>query len=401
MADPSRLRIGSSVGNLPEVVSWVETFCKAHPSASAFEQKLQLVVEELLMNTIMHGSGKDGDTASIWLSLYPQPEGVALIIEDDGTPFDPLTYEVLPDTNAPLDDRPIGGLGVMLVREMTDGASYSHCHGLNRIALVFGPGPLPKAPQDDGDTGTETRPPIRPRGLTLRILAILLFIPAAGLVAAGALNYLKFDRILTEAAAARYDPVLRELARAISDSLGEGLTLASTKTTENLIQRSSTQFEGAFDLIVRDVNGLELFSTFEESGGENVGTFTQPPPPDEIHHDFSVSDRFVGQISVMQHGEPVGVLSLSHDATKARTAMPDLVRQIRRAGVIAMIPALPLLILATLIMLGRIEGRMHRRKLAVERAARLNSPDPGTSDTLVQAIWRISSWPTKASNGST
>ena len=401
MAETQRLRIGSSVGNLPEVVSWIEGFCAAHPPASAFEHKLQLVAEELLMNTIMHGYGKERSNASIWLTLHPQPEGVAFIIEDEAPPFDPLKEGPPPDTNAALGDRPIGGLGVMLVREMTDHASYSRDR-YNRLTLVFGPGPLPDGRTDGKRDGNRpaTGFPVRPRGLTLRILAILLFLPVAGLIAAGALNYLKFERILTETAAARYDPVLRELVRAINDSLQEGLTLASTKTTENLIERSVTQFEGAFDLVVHDIDGTALFSTLGDDGN-NAGTDSaSPPPPGEIHHESSGLDRFTGRMTILQDGVPVGVLSLSHDATGAKDALPDLTMQLQRAGAVAVFPVIPLLIIATLIIFGRIEARFHNRTLAIERAAQPDSPDPGATDPLVQAVWRVS-WPSAAPGRST
>lgn len=399
MAGTQRLRIGSSVGNLPEVVAWIEGFCASYPPAEAYEHKLQLVAEELLINTIKHGYGEEREDASIWLTLHPQPEGVALVIEDEARAFDPLKEGPRPDTDAGVEERPIGGLGVMLVQEMSDRASYTRDR-YNRLSLVFGPGPLPDEPAGRKDARQKERAATRPRGLTLRILAILLFLPAAGLLAAGALNYLKFQRILTETAAARYDPVLRELVHAIDNSLGEGLTLASTRTTENLIERSMNQFGGAFNLVVHDMDGTELFSTFRDDESRAGAGFAQPPAPGKVEHDFSVEDVFTGRMPILQNGKPVGVLSLSHDATEARVAMSDLDRQLMRAGVIAVLPIVPVLILVTLIILGRIEGRIHGRSQAITRAAQPGSPDPGTSDPLVHAIWRIT-WPSAVQKEST
>ncbi len=392
MTETQRLRIGNEYGTLPEVMSWIEAFCASHPPASDYEYKLQLVTEEILMNTIKHGYGEEREGASIWLTLHPQPEGAVLIIEDEGPPFDPLKEGPPPDTDAELVDRPIGGLGVMFVREMTDHASYRRDGKYNRLTLIFGPGQLPE--DLNGGSGAQRKggAPIRPRSMTLRVLAILLFLPIAGVITAGALNFLKFERILTQAASERYDPVLRELARAMNDSLGEGLTLASTRTTKNLIDRSVAQFDGAFDLVVYDIDGTELFTTLENGDSRSGADFADPPPPDEIHHDSSGQDHFIGRISILQNGTPVGVLSLSLDATMINEAMPDLIRQLRRAGAIALLPVLPVLALITLVAFGRIEGGMNNQKLAVDRAAQQGSPDPGLSDPLVQAVWRIS-WP--------
>ncbi len=403
MAGVQRLRIGSNVRNLPEVVSWIEAFCAEHPPASGFEHKLQLAAEELLMNTIMHGYGKEREDASIWLTLHPQPEGVAFIIEDGAPPFNPFKDGPRPDTDAALGDRPIGGLGVMLVQEMADSVSYSRDR-YNRLSLVFGPGQHPDDPTGGESTPSGSRSAsgarIRPRGLTLRILAILLLLPVVGVFAAGALNYLKFERILTETVAARYDPVLRELVRAIGDSLGEGLTLASTRTTEHLIERSVAQFGGAFDLVVHDMDGTVLFSTLSDNRGGDGEISVEIPPPGEISHDAGDPDRFNGRMTILQNGLPVGVLALSHEATRASEAMPDLIRQLGRASIVTLVPVVPVLILVTLVIFGRIEGRNHIRKLAVDRAAQVDSPDPGSSDPLVHSIWRIS-WPSAVQGRST
>ncbi len=403
MAETQRLRIGSSIENLPEAVSWIESFCAAHPPAADYEHKLQLVAEELLMNTIIHGYGKERENASIWLTLVPQPEGMAFIIEDNAVPFNPLEDGPVPDTDSELGDRPVGGLGVMLTKEMTDRASYVRDR-YNRLFLVFGPGQIPDISGDGEAEGKRKDPitssPIRPRALTLRILFILLFLPIAGIFVAGVLNYLKFERILTETAAARYDPVLRELARAIGDSLGEGLTLASTRTTSNLIERSVAQFDGAFDLVVRDLDGRALFSTQVDGGSLNGMDIANSLPAGEIHHESVGRELFTGSIMILQNGIPVGMLSLSHDATEVRNEMPALMRQLWRAGTFALVPVVPILILFTLIIFGRIEGQLHKRRLTVGRAAQADTPDPGSSDPLVQAIWRLS-WRSTPKGGTT
>ena len=55
---------------------------------------------------------------------------------DDGKPFDPLTEAPVPDVNAPMDERPIGGLGVFLVRKLMDELTYRREEGRNHLTLV-------------------------------------------------------------------------------------------------------------------------------------------------------------------------------------------------------------------------------------------------------------------------
>jgi anti-sigma regulatory factor (Ser/Thr protein kinase) len=56
-------------------------------------------------------------------------------IEDDGIPFNPLEKET-PDTDLPLEERKIGGLGIHLVRNLMDKVSYQRRVDKNRLTLV-------------------------------------------------------------------------------------------------------------------------------------------------------------------------------------------------------------------------------------------------------------------------
>ncbi len=94
--------------------------------------KVNLVLDELSVNIVNYG----GETSEIEVSLAADAEVVRVEISDDGRPFDPLTEAVEPDIDAPLEDRPVGGLGIHLVREMMDELHYSREDGRNRLAMV-------------------------------------------------------------------------------------------------------------------------------------------------------------------------------------------------------------------------------------------------------------------------
>ncbi|MDE2787193.1 MAG: ATP-binding protein [Chloroflexota bacterium] len=94
--------------------------------------KLNLVLEELGVN-IVNYSGATGD---IEISLASDEERVTVEISDDGRPFNPLLDQETPDISAPLGDRPIGGLGIHLVRTMMDEMWYSREDGKNKLAMT-------------------------------------------------------------------------------------------------------------------------------------------------------------------------------------------------------------------------------------------------------------------------
>jgi hypothetical protein len=55
-------------------------------------------------------------------------------VTDDGRPFNPLELTP-PDTNLPVEDRPIGGLGIHLLRKLSDRMEYARIEGKNRLTL--------------------------------------------------------------------------------------------------------------------------------------------------------------------------------------------------------------------------------------------------------------------------
>ena len=83
---------------------------------------LNLALEEVVSNIIRHGYGgrEDGEVSLI---LHLAGEAIAVTVEDDGVPFNPLELPE-PDLTAPLEEREVGGLGVYLVRQLMDEVDY-------------------------------------------------------------------------------------------------------------------------------------------------------------------------------------------------------------------------------------------------------------------------------------
>jgi serine/threonine-protein kinase RsbW len=61
-------------------------------------------------------------------------DAIELVVEDGGPAFDPL-QQATPDLEAALDDRPVGGLGIHLVRQMMDEVAYQRTGQRNRLTM--------------------------------------------------------------------------------------------------------------------------------------------------------------------------------------------------------------------------------------------------------------------------
>lgn len=84
--------------------------------------EINLVLEELVTNIISYGF--DGDESRIiHVDVALTEQGIVTRVEDDGRAFDP-TQAPTPDVTAEIDDREIGGLGILLVKELMDEVVY-------------------------------------------------------------------------------------------------------------------------------------------------------------------------------------------------------------------------------------------------------------------------------------
>ena len=83
--------------------------------------KLELVTEEVFINQVRYAYRDRGGAVEIRCAVRGEMFCVEFV--DSGPPFDPLA-EPPPDTTAPLIERSVGGLGIELVRRLTDAAEY-------------------------------------------------------------------------------------------------------------------------------------------------------------------------------------------------------------------------------------------------------------------------------------
>lgn len=132
MTEPLFLRIPPNHNQLEQIPAAVEEFAERDNWPPDLVFKLNLVLEELGVN-IVNYSGATGD---IEISLASDANMVRVEIADNGRPFNPLDELDTPDISAPLGERPVGGLGVHLVRSMMDELSYSREDGMNRLAMT-------------------------------------------------------------------------------------------------------------------------------------------------------------------------------------------------------------------------------------------------------------------------
>ncbi len=127
-------RFSAVVPAVSEAVAWARARADEARLPEVRGLDLELAVEEALMNVCLHAYGGQG--GEVALRAERAGEGFVLEIEDSGPPFDPLSAKAS-DTSLPLEAREIGGLGILLVRRVTDQVRWRREKDHNVLTLVF------------------------------------------------------------------------------------------------------------------------------------------------------------------------------------------------------------------------------------------------------------------------
>ncbi len=122
MAEATTLTLKNSLSEIARLAHAVEIFGSRHALPARLIFEVNLALEEILANVISYGYDDDAEH-DIVVRLTMQAGEMAVQVEDDGRAFNPLDVAA-PLLDVPLQDRRIGGLGVHLVRSVTDRVEY-------------------------------------------------------------------------------------------------------------------------------------------------------------------------------------------------------------------------------------------------------------------------------------
>ena len=127
-------RVRNDLGELARVAAEVESFGERRALDATTVFNINLILDELLTNTINYGYG-DGKDHTIDIVIDHRGDLLTIALEDDGKPFDPLSIAT-PDLDVPLEERRIGGLGIHIVKTFMDDVRYERDGDRNRITMT-------------------------------------------------------------------------------------------------------------------------------------------------------------------------------------------------------------------------------------------------------------------------
>jgi sigma-B regulation protein RsbU (phosphoserine phosphatase) len=127
------LTLANDVKQVPELNNFVKSVADRLNLEPSLSSQLMLAVEEAAVN-VMNYAYPIGTEGNVQIDAMATEHDLKFIITDQGKAFDP-TLRTHVDTTLDVEDRPIGGLGILLVQSMMDTINYERYDGKNVLTL--------------------------------------------------------------------------------------------------------------------------------------------------------------------------------------------------------------------------------------------------------------------------
>lgn len=131
-----RLEVPASLDQLTGIQERVAAFGESQNWSVEMLFQIELTLEEICVNIVNYGFEDDGGEHMIEIIVDSEAESLTMEIVDNGRAFDPLTETPEPDLDSAVGDRPVGGLGVYLVKQYMDELDYRRSDGRNHLKMI-------------------------------------------------------------------------------------------------------------------------------------------------------------------------------------------------------------------------------------------------------------------------
>lgn len=128
------LILHNDIQQIPQLADFVESVADLAHLDVGTTMSLNLALEEAVSNVIMYAY-PEGSDGLVDIEAIIRKDMLRFIISDNGIAFDP-TAAPDADVNLDLEDRPIGGLGIFLVKSIMDTVSYQRSDGKNILTMT-------------------------------------------------------------------------------------------------------------------------------------------------------------------------------------------------------------------------------------------------------------------------
>ncbi len=128
------LTIEATPENVDTVVAFVDEQLEEYGCGMKEQMAIDVAIDELFANIAHYAYNPDTGYATVRVDVLKDPLTVEVTFIDNGKPYDPLAKDD-PDTTLSLEDREIGGMGILIVKKSMDAVNYEYKDGKNILTI--------------------------------------------------------------------------------------------------------------------------------------------------------------------------------------------------------------------------------------------------------------------------
>lgn len=129
------ITVAARVENIGKITAFLEEQLENMGCSMKAQMQIAVAVDELFSNIASYSYPPGEGTATVRLEATPHGKQVVITFIDRGIPYNPLEKKD-PDITLSAEDRPIGGLGIFMVKKTMDDIAYRYENGYNILTVT-------------------------------------------------------------------------------------------------------------------------------------------------------------------------------------------------------------------------------------------------------------------------
>lgn len=130
------INIPAEKDNLGILHKFIDNEFKGYNYTEDFIRQIKIIVDEIFSNISSYAYSHDcSGPKNMKLTIDQNSDEILLRFEDSGVPYNPLLSKT-PDITLSVEERNIGGLGIFLVKNMSDNIDYKYEQGKNILVVI-------------------------------------------------------------------------------------------------------------------------------------------------------------------------------------------------------------------------------------------------------------------------
>ena len=128
------MTVPATVDNIEVVTDFVNAELESMRCPGKTICQIDIAVDELFGNIARYGYSHDVGPVTVQIEQADVPPGVIITFIDRGIPYNPMNAR-MPDITLKPSQRPVGGLGIYMVKKSMDGVDYRYEDRRNRLSI--------------------------------------------------------------------------------------------------------------------------------------------------------------------------------------------------------------------------------------------------------------------------